>query len=145
MVGARPATATDDAAIAELRRIARAEVLDKRGGEQFADAEIAAPDAAVDAADADAVVVVGTIGDDVVGVAIVSRVGRRARMGELFTHPDARGVGIGHAMLTEVIRLARQWNCTELDSYALPGDRDTKNFFESHAMKSRLLVVHRSL
>jgi len=48
-------------------------------------------------------------------------------------------------MLGEVSRLARGWECTDLDSYALPGDRDTKNFFESHAMKSRLLIVHTAL
>lgn len=145
MVGARVASAADGTAVAQLRRLAREDVLDKRGGEQFAGAEIAGPAVDVASSSPDEAVIVGTIGDDVVGVATVLRTGRRARLVELFTHPEARGVGIGHAMLGEATRLAHTWECTDLDSFALPGDRDTKNFFESHAMKSRLLIVHTSL
>lgn len=145
MVGARVASADDGTAVAELRRLARSELLEQRGGEQFTAAEMAGPSVDVPPSTPDAAVVVGTIGEDVVGVATVLRSGRRARLEELFTHPGARGVGIGHAMLGEVSRLARGWECTDLDSYALPGDRDTKNFFESHAMKSRLLIVHTAL
>jgi hypothetical protein len=32
-----------------------------------------------------------------------------------------------------------------MDSLALPGDRATKNFFESFGLKARAIVVHRSL
>lgn len=94
---------------------------------------------------AESAVVVGVIGDNVIGVATVVQNRHRAILTELFTHPEARGVGVGHAMLAEVTEVARSWNCTDLDSFALPGDRQTKNFFESHDMKARLLVVHRSL
>ncbi|MFN8051234.1 MAG: GNAT family N-acetyltransferase [Acidimicrobiales bacterium] len=138
MVGARPATAADDDAVAALRLLARRHLDEQRGGDQFARAEAADEPG-------DATVVVGTIGDAVVGIASVVHRGTRALLTELFTHPEARSVGVGHAMLGVVSDHARAWGCTDLDSYALPGDRDTKNFFESHAMKSRLLVVHRSL
>ena len=32
-----------------------------------------------------------------------------------------------------------------IDSFALPGDRETKNFFESQGMVARLINVYRSL
>lgn len=138
MLAARPATPADDAVVAELRELARAEMVPVRGAEQFLRAEgVAERD--------DAVVVVGTIDDAVVGFGAFVVDGDRALLAELFTHPRARGVGVGHAVLSEVRRLARGRGCVELDSFALPGDRDTKNFFESHAMKSRLLIVHGSL
>jgi len=139
VVGARPAEPRDDAAVATLRRLAVDDALAKRGGERFVATDVVEP------GHAGRHELVGTIGDDVVGFAGVVRDGSRALLVELFTHPDARGVGVGHALLVAVQDLARSWGCTDLDSWALPGDRDTKNFFESHAMKSRLLTVHTSL
>ncbi len=41
-------------------------------------------------------------------------------------------------------KLANQ-NVAYIDSVALPGDRETKNFFEAHGMVSRLLRVSRPL
>ena len=38
----------------------------------------------------------------------------------------------------------RAAGCIGIDSRALPGDRETKNFFESFGLKARLLTVHRS-
>jgi hypothetical protein len=32
-----------------------------------------------------------------------------------------------------------------IDALALPGDRATKNFFETFGLKARAIVVHRSL
>jgi GNAT superfamily N-acetyltransferase len=134
VVGARNATESDAAAVEALRDAARTEAAAQRGGAHFVGSEGASTPS-------DGTVVVGTIGDVVVGVATVSHDGTRAHLHEIVTHPDARGVGVGHAMLGRVMQLAREWGCTVLDSYALPGDRETKNFFESHAMKSRLLIV----
>jgi len=145
VIGARPAVAADAAAIAELRAAARSQTLDKRGGPHFSVSEGAAPAVLLDADADEAAVIVGLIHETPVGIATLERRGARALLSEFYTHQEARGVGVGHAMLESVIARARDWNCTDLDSYALPGDRDTKNFFESHAMKSRLLIVHRSL
>lgn len=138
MIGVRLADPTDADVVAELRTLARAALGDARGADQFLAAEGVTEHASP-------VVVLGTIDGDPVGIATLVLDGRRALLSELFTHPRARGVGVGHAMLAEAQRLAHEQGCTELDSFALPGDRDTKNFFESHAMKSRLLVVHTSL
>ena len=35
--------------------------------------------------------------------------------------------------------------CFGVDSLALPGDRHTKNFFESFGLVARAIIVHRSL
>lgn len=138
MVGARRAREDDHAVVAELRDLARAAMGSARGAEEFLRVEGVVEHR-------DPTVVVGTIDHNVVGFATLVIDGDRALLAELFTHPRARGVGVGHAMLGEVQRIAREQGCTDLDSFALPGDRATKNFFESHAMKSRLLVVHAPL
>ncbi|MBX7070007.1 MAG: GNAT family N-acetyltransferase [Microthrixaceae bacterium] len=143
MIGARRSAPEDHAAIAELRHLAGVDILTIRGGAHLTEGVVPAMEQ--DSPGSEPAVVVGLIGGDVIGVATVVRDRHRAILTELFTHPEARGVGVGHAMLAEVTEVARSWNCTDLDSFALPGDRETKNFFESHDMKARLLVVHRSL
>jgi hypothetical protein len=35
--------------------------------------------------------------------------------------------------------------CSGVDSLALPGDRATKNFFESFGLVARALIVHKDL
>ena len=44
-----------------------------------------------------------------------------------------------------VLAWARERGCIGIDSLALPGNRDTKNFFETFGFTARLLVVHRKL
>ena len=39
---------------------------------------------------------------------------------------------------------ARATGCIGIESMALPGDRDTKNFFEAAGLIARAIVVHRS-
>jgi hypothetical protein len=48
-------------------------------------------------------------------------------------------------MLDAVIAWCTERGCTGIDAHALPGNRDTKNFFETFGFTARLLVVHRSL
>ncbi len=45
-------------------------------------------------------------------------------------------------MMNEVVASAKAAGCLGVDAVALPGDRNTKNFFESFGLKARLLVVH---
>lgn len=71
--------------------------------------------------------------------------GRLARVDDLAVQSEARGSGIGEAMMNLVLDEARARACFGVDSRALPGDRETKNFFESFGLKARLLVVHRTL
>ena len=64
---------------------------------------------------------------------------------ELFVEPEARSVGIGEALLMFMLDAARKRNALGIEALALPGDRETKNFFETQGMSARALVVHRWL
>lgn len=79
-------------------------------------------------------VVADQIGDSLVAV-----------VRELYVTPDARGVGIGEAMMVAVMEWAAEQGCAGVDGYALPGDRATKNFFESFGLVARGIVVHRNI
>jgi GNAT superfamily N-acetyltransferase len=61
---------------------------------------------------------------------------------ELAVHPDGRQIGAGELLLEHVLAWCRTKECIGVDSYALPGARETKNFFETFGMKARLLTVH---
>ena len=67
------------------------------------------------------------------------------RIHTLVVEPEARGVGIGAAMMDLLLEVLGARGCSSVDSLALPGDRETKNFFESYGLKARLLIVNRSL
>jgi GNAT superfamily N-acetyltransferase len=61
---------------------------------------------------------------------------------ELAVDPQARGIGVGEELLNFVLTYCRSRGCIGADSFALPGARETKNFFETFGMKARLLTVH---
>lgn len=154
MEAARPATADDLDSIVNVAERVRAEQHGARGAALFAVREggLWPPrgrlTAAVEAEDT--IVVVGTY-DDVVfgyGVAVIEPLLDGGLLGDLkdfAVEPDARSVGIGEAMMNELVDRLRARGCIGIDSRALPGDRATKNFFESFGLKARLLTVHRSL
>jgi GNAT superfamily N-acetyltransferase len=71
--------------------------------------------------------------------------GRLAVVTDLYVDPEARGVGIGEALMNDVMGWAADEACFGVDSEALPGDRHTKNFFESFGLVARALTVHRAL
>ena len=100
--------------------------------------------------DPGALVLVGTIDEVPVGYATV-RIdelrdgGLLAVLDDLYVDPGARGVGVGEAMMDAALEWARDRGCIGIDSVALPGNRATKNFFESFGLVARAIVVHRSL
>ncbi len=61
----------------------------------------------------------------------------------LFVELDARGVGVGAAMLEQALGWLDGKACSGVDALALPGDRSTKSFLEAAGFKARLLVMHR--
>jgi GNAT superfamily N-acetyltransferase len=61
----------------------------------------------------------------------------------VFTHPEARGVGVGEAMVRLLISEARTRGVTSFDVAVLPGHRAAKNFFEGEGFKARLIIMHR--
>ena len=78
-------------------------------------------------------VLVGTVDDVIVSLAV----GR--------VDPAHRGLGAGHALLHALVEWFGESGCRSVDATALPGDRETKSFFEGAGFKARLLTMHRAL
>ena len=151
---ARPASSDDLPRLAELARDAIAELRSTKGGEVWARREAREEpiedSLTADLANADAIVLAGAIDDAVIGyaVAVIERLpdgGDLARLTDVYVEPEARGVGVGEALLDAVVAWATERGCIGIDSLALPGNRETKNFFESFGLVARAIVVHRSL
>ena len=152
--GTRLATDDDVPRLAELAGAAIAELRQGKGGEVWArhlarrtpyEAELRQQ-----IADDRHQVLVGTVDDVVMGyaVATIEELADGGRLGvvtDLYTDAGAREVGIGEAMMESLVDWCREQGCFGVDSLALPGDRHTKNFFESIGLVARAIIVHRSL
>ncbi|MGH1502988.1 MAG: GNAT family N-acetyltransferase [Acidimicrobiales bacterium] len=149
--GVRAATADDvpfmiGLASAHAEAIAEdrgAELLLRHGMPSLRSAERLAGLVAAD----DAVVVIGTFDEVPFGYAAarfepLDDGGLLAVIDDLLVDAEARKLGIGETMMNEVVASAKAAGCLGVDAVALPGDRNTKNFFESFGLKARLLVVH---
>jgi GNAT superfamily N-acetyltransferase len=64
---------------------------------------------------------------------------------EVYVDPGARELGVGELLMETLVDWCRDRGCFGVDSLALPGDRATKNFFESFGLVARAIVVHRRL
>jgi GNAT superfamily N-acetyltransferase len=64
---------------------------------------------------------------------------------DLYTEPGCRELGLGELTMEALVDWCRGQGCFGVDSLALPGDRHTKNFFESFGLVARAIIVHRSL
>jgi GNAT superfamily N-acetyltransferase len=155
---ARVATELDAEPILTLARGALAELSNQRGGAVWSrrDARVEPIDdaiaeaIAVSAAGGPQLVAVGTLDDVVVGYAVVraEEVADGGHLGvieDLYVEPPARGVGVGEALMNLILAWATEHGCFGVDSIALPGDRGTKNFFESFGLVARKIAVHRAL
>jgi GNAT superfamily N-acetyltransferase len=151
---ARPASSDDLPRIAELARAAIAELRSTKGGEVWARREARKEpidgSLAADLANGSALVLVGEIDDVVIGYAVavideMSDGSALARLTDVYVEPEARGVGVGELLLDAVVAWATTRGCRGIDSLALPGNRETKNFFESFGLVARAIVVHRPL
>jgi ribosomal protein S18 acetylase RimI-like enzyme len=151
---ARPATPLDVPALAELSDRALAELAPTRGGTVFVAregrAQPVASTLAVDVDDPSVCVLVGTIDDTPVGYAVGRTEGLRdgSTLGvitDLYVEDGARSVGVGEALMVELLEFFRGAGCAGVDATALPGNRATKNFFEESGFTARLLVMHHRL
>jgi len=61
----------------------------------------------------------------------------------IFTDHDARGVGVGDAMLRSALDYLRGAGLRYFDARVSPGHRHAKNFFEANGFKARLIFMHR--
>jgi GNAT superfamily N-acetyltransferase len=152
--GARPATEADLPRLTELARSVIAELSIQKGGTVWqrhaARVEPVEPGLQDDLADGATQVLVGTYADAVVGYAVTTAEvladdAMLAVVRDLYVEPDARGVGVGAALMEAVLAWAGERDCVGVDALALPGSRQTKNFFESFGLVARAIVVHRDL
>ncbi|MGH8982159.1 MAG: GNAT family N-acetyltransferase [Acidimicrobiales bacterium] len=63
----------------------------------------------------------------------------------VYVEAAARGVGVGTAMAEALLEWFGAQGCRGVDAPALPGDRESKQLFESLGLSARLLVLHRRL
>ena len=143
-IAVRPVTPDDEPRLRVLASEAIAEQADGRGGRIWSVRE------ALREPDGETVRLVGTIDGVVVGYATVGT--ETLADGELlgvvtaiYVEAGAREVAVGEALLDDVIGWCASKKCVGIDAHALPGNRETKNFFETFGFTARLLVVHRSL
>lgn len=151
---ARPATLADLTEVVALAELAVAELAVERGGEIWARTIGRRPPfepeliAAIE--DPARLLLCGLFGGSVVGYA-AARIdelpdgARLAVVEDLFALPAARHVGVGEVMMDTVVDWATGQDAIGIDALALPGMRDTKNFFERFGLVARAIVVHRSL
>jgi len=151
---ARPAEPDDIPRLAELARVARKEMTEVRGGPLFlareARPEPLEDNLAAELADPSYALFAGELDGVVLGYTAVHREALRtgdvlAVITDLFVEAEARAVGIGELMMEEALAWAKEQGANALDAYALPGDRNTKNFFEMSGFTARLLVMHHKL
>ena len=154
MESARPATPDDRSAIVAIAERERERTVEQRGGPLFLRREVEAGtfadrlDRLLDGRDG--LAVAGCYDGVVFGYGLVewqelADGGALARITDLVVDEEIRASGIGEAMMDLIVEVAEERGCLGVDAMALPGDRETKNFFESFGLKARLLTVHRSL
>lgn len=140
----RPAGPEDATRCDELFDAARRQAANQRGGSQLLGTE--GPGFATAA---DRQVLLGELDGMAVGIAAgwVDRGGGRT-VGQVaccYVEPEAREVGLGSALLSELLAWFTDVGCEAVDAPALPGDRSTKQLLERSGFRARLLVLHRPL
>lgn len=155
MESARRATAEDAPTIVELYREGLAELRPNRGGDLWSRREARPEPCDVDIAEhlvgaEDRLALLGLIDDAPVGYALARFEALHDGetllvVSDLYVQPDARGVGVGEALMDQLVAAASDRGAVGIDSFVLPGDRHSKNFFEAHGLKARAILVHRSL
>jgi GNAT superfamily N-acetyltransferase len=148
---ARPATPADRETLRVLRAQAFADLGPARGGAMYLERHAAElPELHADWTSSTRRVWLGGLHDVELGyligtVASVASGGNVGVIEGIYVDREARACGIGERMLALAIDWFRSQGCVGVEATALPGERATKNFFEEHGLKARLLVVYRSL
>jgi ribosomal protein S18 acetylase RimI-like enzyme len=143
----RPATVDDAAAVGQLERDARQALVDARGGAALLAEQPAVDDWAATIAAPDRRVWVATIDDVVLGYLELATPtpGGAGVVRQVYVHPEAREVGFGDEMLASAIDAIRELGGVTVESFALPGDRDTKNLYERAGVTARKIIVSKRI
>ena len=93
--------------------------------------------------------VVGEFHQAVVGlgaaVTLPSHSGLSGRIECCYVEAEARGVGVGSALMESMVAWCSERGCTDIDALALPGDRSSKQRLEAAGFTARLLTLNRRL
>jgi GNAT superfamily N-acetyltransferase len=145
-ISVRPAVASDVAVLHVLAAAAGVALDDERGGVLHRTHDLDGFDPATLIDGERTVTLVGLIDDAMLGFACVEAGDHdQAVLRALYVDPAAREVGLGETVIESVLAWCRQHGCVGLDAVALPGDRETKNFFETQGLVARAITVHRDL
>jgi GNAT superfamily N-acetyltransferase len=153
METARPALENDLAACHELLTGALDHARSVRGGLALV-GDVTPDDLLtrwVDAPPATATLYVGAFHHAVVGLAaatVAVRPHGTERSGRIeccYVEEQARGVGVGSALMDAMVAWCTELGCRDVDALALPGDRLSKQRFEGAGFTARLLVLNRPL
>jgi GNAT superfamily N-acetyltransferase len=147
---ARPATDEDRASYVQVLGEALEHARSMRGGPALVGGATAEDLLARWADENDAAgLFVGEYEGAVVGVlALTAQVvdgQRRGRIDCCYVDQDARGVGVGTALMEAAVAWCEASGCVEIDALALPGDRATKQRLEAAGFTARLLTLSRRL
>ena len=151
---ARRATVEDLPELERLHGLARVHVGALRGGAVLLGREVRPQPTTASLRDdlgaKDRLVLLGLLGMAPVGLAIAGLEElhdgtRLAQVTELFVEPEARDVGVGAVLMHALIAWATEEGCDGIGSTVLPGDRASKNFFESFGLVARAIAVHKDL
>lgn len=154
MEAARPATEADVPRLAELVRAVTAELEVTRGGAVWRARE--SRQEPIEAGlekllgDPDSRLLAGTIEGVTVAYAAahIERLADGSRLGivdDIYVEEEARGVGLGEAMMDVLVAWCEESGCVGMDAMALPGHRQTKNFFEESGFTARQLIMHKPM
>lgn len=142
----RPAAPPDIDELLRLESDAWAAAAARRGGEELTRGA-GVPSRrrwAEDLADPSVTVLVATIDGVPIGV-LRARSDGILRVELIWVEPEARGLGLGDALLAAALDAGRRRGDRAIEAVALPGDRETKNLYERAGIKARAIIVHRPL
>jgi ribosomal protein S18 acetylase RimI-like enzyme len=143
----RAAAIGDAPALADLESRARGHLADQRGGPQALAEQPAVDDWAELLQRDDVRVFVATIDGVPLGYLELHLpdADGRALVNQVYVEEGARELGFGDDMIGLAIEATTRAGGTVIESFALPGDRNTKNLFERAGMTARKLIVAKRL
>jgi GNAT superfamily N-acetyltransferase len=153
METARPARDDDMPACLELLTKALAAARSVRGGSALVGnvTPAAVLERWMQAGHPETTVLVGEFHHAVVGLAAATvaarphSTGLSGRIECCYVEEEARGVGVGSALMDSMVAWCSERACLDIDALALPGDRLSKQRFEGAGFTARLLVLNRPL
>lgn len=148
----RRAEHSDAEALVELETVARAGLVEARGGGRWLDAHDRIAPHWTTAIDERAVFV-GTIpadtGSDVVVAYLVADCVADPmsvlRIDQVFVADEARELGFGDALVAAAMHWGRESRAELIEAETLPGDRHLKNLYERAGVTARLITVSKRL